>query len=103
VNGRGRHFNLTGIKSPNDELAQYQMPPPGACDTFSEHVTAAFPPVDRPEVFGIHYNAHAFTVKAQGLTLLERIGVFKYHDGAAGGGGPSASRGGGQESQDLPS
>lgn len=66
-------FNLVGLKAAKGELAQYVAPPLAAREAFGAHVTNFFPPVDRPEVFGIHFNAQVLTVKEEGAALLHRI------------------------------
>lgn len=58
---------------PQGELAQYVVAPHGAADGFGAHVSASFPPLDRPEVFGVHFNALALTAKEEGASLLRRL------------------------------
>jgi hypothetical protein len=47
--------------------------PQGAADGFGAHVSTSFPPFDRPEVFGVHFNARQLTAKEEGASLLQRL------------------------------
>lgn len=49
------------------------MAPQGAADGFGAHVSTSFPSFDRPEVFGVHFNARLLTAKEEGATLLQRL------------------------------
>jgi len=76
----GEAFNLAGQKFPRDDLAQYVNPESGTCDHYCAHLNK-FPPNDRPEVFGIHYNANYACIEQDGAKLLRKIYEYQFeHD-----------------------
>ena len=49
----GKAFNMTGLKNPGGELGQYVAPALSSSESLISHLQK-LPPMDRPEIFGIH-------------------------------------------------
>ena len=68
--------NLVGLKQPPDYLRGYNMPDHrGNKDIFVGHASR-FPNLDRPEVFGIHFNAQQAMTEGEGLNILNQVFAF---------------------------
>lgn len=67
---------MTGLAHLPECLRQYVLPEArGNKETFVNHI-CRFPSVDRPEVFGIHFNAQRAQTEAEGLDLLAQVFAF---------------------------
>ena len=67
-----RAFSLTGLENPVGELAQYMGPGPGSFGSVDSYLThlSKFPPIDRPEVFGLHPNTQFAILQQEGKEAL---------------------------------
>jgi len=73
----GVPFNLTGLRNPKGDLAQYAVPTQGSCDHYIGHL-GKFPPADRPDVCGIHSNAECAMIQQDGTSLMAKIFEFQF-------------------------
>lgn len=66
---------MTGLKRPTGELGQYVAPNLNSSENLISHLNK-MPPIDRPEIFGIHQNSLVAVIHEEGESLMKNIYKF---------------------------